>query len=366
MTSYVAVNDAAKVFSDQILIWFEQHGRHDLPWQRDRDPYRIWLSEIMLQQTQVQTVIPYFEKFVERFPNVMVLANAKQDQVMNLWAGLGYYSRARNLHKAAQIVRDTHAGEFPNQFDELLALPGIGRSTAGAILSLAYDQRWPILDGNVKRVLTRYFAIDGWPGKTEVSKKLWALADEHTPKHGVAHYTQAIMDLGATVCKRSKPLCESCPLNESCLALSNNTIDRYPASKPKTNKPTRSTVMLVLINKKQRAMLVKRPNDGIWGGLWSLPEAESVSQAKTWLKKNFPSSAYDIKFLESFRHTFTHYHLNIKPTVIKLSDNKNNSALKLKSGDQALWYDFRRPNDDNNQPVIGLPKPITTIFQLIS
>ncbi|MGB5257277.1 MAG: A/G-specific adenine glycosylase, partial [Woeseiaceae bacterium] len=260
-------------FSDRLLTWFDEHGRKDLPWQQRRDPYPIWISEIMLQQTQVQTVIPYFERFMQRFASIDALASADQDDVLHHWSGLGYYARARNLHRAARMIVSEHGGVFPDDIDAVTELPGIGRSTAGAILSLSRDQRHPILDGNVKRVLTRHAAIEGWPGKTAVLKALWALADRHTPDDRVAAYTQAIMDLGATLCTRSSPAGARCPVMGDCTAYAPDTVTLYPGRKPKKEKPLRTTTMLIA-RTEARVYLERRPEAGIWGGLWSLPELD--------------------------------------------------------------------------------------------
>ncbi|MEJ2095511.1 MAG: A/G-specific adenine glycosylase, partial [Gammaproteobacteria bacterium] len=223
----------------KLLAWFENHGRHDLPWQENPTPYRVWVSEIMLQQTQVKTVIPYYQRFMTRFPDVACLARAGQDEVLHVWTGLGYYARARNLHRAAKEITQSHHGHFPETLVGLMALPGIGRSTAGAILSLAMGQRAVILDGNVKRVLARYHAVSGWPGKVAVQNQLWALADDHTPAKRVTEYTQAIMDLGATICIRRDPRCESCPLKDSCLACAQGKPNDYPSSRAAKSKPVR-------------------------------------------------------------------------------------------------------------------------------
>ena len=260
-------------FAERLLAWFDVHGRKDLPWQVD-DSYAIWISEIMLQQTQVQTVIPYYERFMLRFPDAVALADAPLDEVLHHWSGLGYYARARNLHAAAEIVRDQHGGRFPTSFDDVEALPGVGRSTAGAIIALSSGERHPILDGNVKRVLARHAAIDGWPGKTDVANALWALAEEHTPTERVADYTQAIMDLGATLCTRSRPRCAACPVHADCRACAMDAVERFPGKKPKKAKPRKVTTMLMAVSR-DSLYLERRPAAGIWGGLWSLPEVDN-------------------------------------------------------------------------------------------
>jgi A/G-specific adenine glycosylase len=268
-------------FPGRVLRWYEQHGRKNLPWQQ-RDAYCIWVSEIMLQQTQVQTVIPYFERFMRSFPSVVALADADIDAVLDHWSGLGYYARARNLHSAARTVRDQHDGDFPKRFDDVVALPGIGRSTAGAIMALAYGERYPILDGNVKRVLARHGAIAGWPGKTDVAETLWRAAEEYMPQSGVREYTQAMMDLGATVCTRSRPQCDACPVHANCAARTAGTIDQYPGRKAKKTKPLKETTMVLAVSG-GFIYLERRPPAGIWGGLWSLPEL-SKGQVGDWCR----------------------------------------------------------------------------------
>lgn len=308
-----------ETFSQKLLDWFDHQGRHDLPWQHNKTPYRVWVSEIMLQQTQVQTVIPYYEKFMASFPDVFALANASQDEVLSHWSGLGYYARGRNLHKAAQQVVQDFAGIFPNTLDGMMALPGIGRSTAGAILSIACQQRHPILDGNVKRVLCRYDAIESWSGEKETETKLWLRADKLTPDKRFDDYTQAIMDLGATVCKRSKPQCDYCPVSEGCLAKRDHKVAVLPKSKPKVAKPSKQVCVMVLLNAKRQVFLVQRPQTGIWGGLWSLPEVEP-EKIQNLIKTRGESLSVEqgnlIKWPE-FKHTFTHFHLWIEPIIVK-------------------------------------------------
>ena len=319
-------------FATRLLEWFARHGRKDLPWQHPKDAYRTWVSEIMLQQTQVQTVIPYFERFVQRFPDIVTLAGAAQDDVLQHWSGLGYYARARNLHKAAQRVRDEHGGVFPSTLDEVMALPGVGRSTAGAILSLAFDQRHPILDGNVKRVLARHEAVEGWPGTTAVANRLWELAEDNTPQDDVAAYTQAIMDLGATLCTRSKPACALCPVAADCAAHEMGTFYLYPGRKPKKDKPLRATTM-VIARHDGRVYLERRPEAGIWGGLWSLPEIEG-DDAAGWCRERV---ALDIGAVESWsqlRHSFSHYDLDIRPIVVRVAA----PLSKVSDNADATWH----------------------------
>ena len=312
------MRNAPQPFATRLLDWFDHHGRHDLPWQKNRTLYRVWVSEIMLQQTQVTTVIPYFTRFMQRFPNLKQLAGAEQDEVLEHWAGLGYYSRGRNLHKAARQIVNDHAGRMPRHIDALVALPGIGRSTAAAILSQALDQRHAILDGNVKRVLTRYHAIDGWPGERAVEERLWQLAESLTPDARNADYTQAIMDLGATLCRRSRPDCEACPVRSGCRARERDEVTKYPASKPKRDKPVRSARLLVLIDDDGAVMLEKRPASGIWGGLWSLPELATEADVEEVCRQRWGFELQRRTDEPVFRHSFSHYHLDIHPSLCEL------------------------------------------------
>ena len=266
-------------FSFRLLAWHRRHGRHDLPWQGTRDAYRIWVAEIMLQQTQVAAVIPYYARFLQRFPDLASLAGAPQDEVLRLWSGLGYYSRARNLQRAAQMVVEHHGGAFPRALAQIEALPGIGRSTAAAIAAFAYGTRAAILDGNVKRVLARHFAVAGFPGEKRVEQRLWQLAEEQLPPRAIERYAQAIMDLGATLCTRAKPDCAECPLAQSCQALALGRVREFPAPRPAKAVPTRSTHMLLLVRNGE-LLLEKRPPSGIWGGMWSLPELEQAANAR--------------------------------------------------------------------------------------
>lgn len=291
-------------FADRLLDWHRRNGRHDLPWQRARDPYRVWVSEIMLQQTQVATVIPYYERFIAAFPDVLSLARADDDEVMRLWSGLGYYARARNLLRAARAVVTEHGGRFPDSFEAVAALPGIGRSTAGAILALARDQRHPILDGNCRRVYARHAGIAGWHGERAVAATLWGHADACTPERDVAAYTQAIMDLGALLCTRSKPACSACPVADDCVARRDGLTAMLPAARPRKEKPHRETTMLVLRAPDGAVFLERRPPTGIWGGLWSLPEV---------LPQHAPEHAVA---LPTLRHAFTHFTLDIRPLLV--------------------------------------------------
>jgi A/G-specific adenine glycosylase len=355
-------------FQQNILAWFDQYGRKDLPWQQGltttRDsisideigresmqtPYRVWLSETMLQQTQVATVIPYFNTFIAKFPDIKSLANAPVDEVLHLWSGLGYYARARNLHKTAQLIVERN--HFPDTLDELIKMPGIGLSTAGAILSIAFNKSQPILDGNVKRVLSRFKAISGWPGNSAINKELWAISARLTPLDRVADYTQAIMDLGATVCTRSKPACQDCPLNARCLARLAGNVSAYPTPKPAKTLPIKQLTLLLLSDADNRVLLEKRPPTGIWGGLWSLPEFDSITAAHDWcLIKNIQITAQQT--LATRRHTFSHYHLDYTPLLVQ-ADNPINFVMEA---NQTVWYKVGQLKK------LGLAAPIKQLLQ---
>ena len=337
------------IFQQNLLNWFDQSGRKDLPWQHPATAYRVWVSEIMLQQTQVVTVIPYFNKFIQQYPDVQSLANAPLDEVLSLWAGLGYYARARNLHKSAEIIDQT--GCFPDSLEDLVALPGIGLSTAGAILSIAYSISQPILDGNVRRVLARFKAIQGWTGSTKVNKQLWDISALYTPELRVADYTQAIMDLGATVCTRSKPRCTECPLQTNCLALEQQLVETLPTPKTRKKIPVKQSVFIIAINEDKHIFLEKRAPTGIWGGLWSVPELASHAELDSWL---FAKSIVVSKkqSLPIRRHTFSHYHLDYQPIVLHVQ-NPINIVLEAET---ALWYKHRHSKN------IALPAPVKQLF----
>jgi len=342
-------------FSTALLRWHNAHGRHDLPWQKNISAYRVWVSEIMLQQTQVTTVIPYYLRFMEHFPNIKSLAEAELDHVLHLWTGLGYYARARNLHSTAQKIVTDYAGHFPTDINVVMSLKGIGRSTASAILALSDNQHHAILDGNVKRVLSRYFAIDGWPGLRKIELLLWQHAEALTPKQKTAQYTQAIMDLGATVCTRTKAKCNDCPLNHSCLAFKTDTINKYPASKPKKSIPVRNAVMLLLRNSQNQVLLQQRPPSGIWGGLWSLPEADCKATKQSlsrWSKKQLNLTIDNIIFEKSLRHTFSHFHLDITPVYASVIDESN---AVMEQGD-SVWYNTCSPDSR------GLAAPVKKLL----
>jgi A/G-specific adenine glycosylase len=303
-------------FANRLLTWFDSHGRKDLPWQQDINPYRVWLSEIMLQQTQVSTVIPYFQRFTASYPDIEALAAAPLDAVLHLWTGLGYYARARNLHKTAQIIARQHRGQFPTTVEALCELPGIGRSTAGAIVSIALGKRAAILDGNVKRVLARHRAIGGWPGQTAVHSQLWQIAEQFTPKTRFGQYTQAIMDLGATLCTRSKPQCNLCPVQADCLAKQQQSQHLYPGKKPHKSLPVRQSLWLLLADDAGQWLLENRPPTGLWGGLWAFPEVDTIEDIGERCKQ-LGFKAAQIQPLNSRRHTFSHFHLDYTPVVVK-------------------------------------------------
>ena len=315
-------------FANRLIAWQKIHGRHDLPWQNTVDPYAIWVSEIMLQQTQVTAVIGYYSKFMQRFPNIASLANATQDEVLQHWSGLGYYSRARNLHNAAVTIMDEHKGQFPQDFETIQTLSGIGRSTAAAIASFAFNQVQTILDGNVKRVLARHFLVEGWPSSPKVEKELWLFAEKLLPEQGMVAYTQGLMDLGATLCTRSKPKCGSCPLNSSCKALQAQRVHELPTPKPRKSIPEKHTTMLIL-RRGGEILLEKRPSTGIWGGLWSFPEAENSQDAEAIALKKFGVTAENDISLPNLTHVFTHFKLHIRPQtlqVVKLNPQVNQAA----------------------------------------
>jgi A/G-specific adenine glycosylase len=343
---------SANLFQKKLLSWFDDNGRKHLPWQQNKTPYRVWISEIMLQQTQVATVIPYFERFMKSFPNIKTLANAHEDEVLHHWAGLGYYSRARNLHRAAKMVMNDYHGAFPDTAENLLTLPGIGESTCGAILSIAYNQRAPILDGNVKRVLSRMYGIQTPLKEKETLAALWEIATRNTPLKRVADYTQAIMDLGATLCTRSKPQCSRCPFKKSCYAFANDMTAALPMQSATKKIPTKSATFL-LLDYKESILLLKRPAPGIWGGLYSLPQIEATPTSKQMTaicRDQFGIKPNAFTKLPAFKHTFSHYHLMLNPIHIKLKTKPQ--ALPTQ-----IWY------NPSNAESIGLPKPIKTLLK---
>jgi len=336
----------------RLLGWFDAHGRHDLPWQLNRTPYSVWVSEIMLQQTQVGTVIPFYGRFMQRFPTVAALAAAPLDDVLSAWAGLGYYARARNLWKAARIVAAEHGGRVPERFDALHALPGIGRSTAGAILAQALGQRWPILDGNVKRVLARYHAVAGWPGDPGVADELWRDAERHTPHARVADYTQAIMDLGATVCTRSRPACTACPLARECAGAQAGTQARYPAPRPKRVRPERRVAVLVVRAPDGRVLLERRPEHGIGGGRYSLPELQDDDSPREWCARMLGAAVAAEHALEIIEHAFTHFDLDLIPRLLELAGAPSAVA------DRDDWH-WCRPG---TALAVGVPAPVAALL----
>lgn len=343
------------LFQKTLLAWFDRHGRKTLPWQINKTPYRVWISEMMLQQTQVSTVIPYFERFMQRFPDLITLANADDNDVLHLWAGLGYYSRARNIHRAAKMILNEYQGKFPDTSQSLQTLPGIGQSTAGAILSIAYQQPAPILDGNVKRVLSRLHGISDPINDKATETRLWELANRYTPKKRVADYTQAVMDLGATFCTRNKPACERCPFMKPCVAYQQDRVALIPAKKTARKIPTRKATFLIL-KKGNQILLLKRPPVGIWGSLFSLPEIPGepeLAAIRDFCQQQFRFSVIAFQALKPFRHTFSHYRLQIFPVLIECKK----APLKAMEDSEQIWYNLLDPES------VGLPKPVQTILR---
>ena len=342
-------------FAADLLAWFETDGRMDLPWQRDPTPYRVWVSEIMLQQTQVATVVPYYQAFMARFPDLGTLAGAPLDEVLHLWSGLGYYARARNLHRAARVIVERHGGEFPASIGQVMELPGIGRSTAGAILALARGERHPILDGNAKRVLARCFGVTGYPGEPAVERRLWALAEACTPQQRVSEYTQAVMDLGATVCTRARPACLLCPVNAGCVARAGNLQDRLPAPRPRTARPTREAWLVVALRGDHKVLLERRPPSGVWGGLWGLPECPTRAHAAQWCREHL-AGAREPRSSAPLKHAFSQFDYHMQPLVVRCLGK----AETLRDDDRFRWYDTRHPAR------VGLPKPIATLVARVT
>lgn len=342
-----------KYFRKLVLEWFDQFGRKDLPWQVNPTPYRVWISEIMLQQTQVTTVIPYYRRFMDQLPTIEVLSAASIDTVLHLWSGLGYYARARNLHRAAQII--TNNGDFPNDIDQLVALPGIGRSTAGAIMSTAFQKRAPILDGNVKRVLCRLHSIEGWTGDPRVSRELWQLSERYTPQTRIADYTQAIMDIGATICTRSNPLCDRCPVRAGCKSFAENKVSLLPMPRPRKKIPVRKRFFLIVRNQNGEYYLENRPPTGIWGGLWSFPEFQHKRDMIAWcITQRIDHTSMTL--LAERRHTFSHFHLDYQPVLVR-QDYADNNVLEV---NQKVWYNPEQKN------YFGLPKPVSRLIDHIN
>ena len=350
------------LFSGQLLNWFDRHGRKDLPWQQDRSPYRVWVSEIMLQQTQVSSVIEYYQRFMQSFPTIDSLAEASEDSVLEHWAGLGYYARARNLHKTAKIVVTEFKGQFPDKHEDIVKLPGIGRSTAGAILSIAFKQSACILDGNVKRVLCRFHGIEAWPGEKKTENKLWELAEQHTPTKRNDDYTQAIMDLGATCCTRSKPKCELCPFTKSCVAFDQSLQSQLPKSKPKKTIPQRET-WIALIEHKGKILLEKRPPTGIWGSLYSLPEFNAElthPEAHTAIETKFKIKLVLDEMDDSIQHTFSHFKLEMKPLKLSILHPEIMIQNQIEEDSSFHWY------EKSQLHTIGLPAPIAKYLKSLN
>lgn len=370
--THVVAAPVDRDFSERLITWQKQHGRHQLPWQQTRDAYRIWLSEIMLQQTQVATVIPYYQRFLQRFPDVAALAAAPVEDVMALWAGLGYYTRARNLHRCAQAVVAHHGSKFPSDVEQLSALPGIGLSTAAAIAAFAYGARAAILDGNVKRVFCRTFGIEGFPGQTAVERQLWQHAEALLPAEDIEAYTQGLMDLGATVCTRSKPRCDVCPMQSRCVAHASGRTADLPARKPKKATPEKSTVMLLVLHDGE-LLLEQRPPTGIWGGLMSLPELERLGAMpdidSVDSGGDLDAGGVDLhravedalasfgvvsglEPLPEFMHAFTHYRLRVMPWRVSFA-----ARADLAGQHAYAWLPLEVAAE------AGLPSPVKKLVQ---
>jgi A/G-specific adenine glycosylase len=341
-------------FAQRVVAWQRTHGRHGLPWQGTRDAYRIWLSEVMLQQTQVATVIPYYERFLARFPTVAGLAAAGEDEVLALWSGLGYYARARNLHRAALAVVERHGGVFPTRFEELAALPGVGRSTAGAIAAFAGGERRAILDGNVRRVLARHAGIGGDPSSASVLAALWSEAEARLPARGIEAYTQGMMDLGADVCLARDPHCLLCPVAADCVARREDRIAELPGRKRRSSRPRRRIAMLVVLSRGE-VLLEKRPSRGLWGGLWSLPEADATAEPAAALARDWGIEAAGVEPLEPFEHAFTHFTLEVTPWRIQARGTR-----RLAEGRPAAWLAL----DDLKGA--ALPSPVRRLLATVA
>jgi A/G-specific adenine glycosylase len=341
-------------FAQRLLEWFALHGRHSLPWQINPTPYRVWVSEVMLQQTQVATVIPYYARFMARFPDIDALASAPLDEVLHLWTGLGYYARGRNLQAGAKVLAAQHGGVFPNQLEQVMALPGIGRSTAGAILALSRGIRHPILDGNAKRVLARVFGIAGDPSSKTALAALWRQADACTPHQEVPAYTQAIMDLGATLCTRARPACVRCPMNTDCVAAREGRQQKLPGKKLRRLRPSRETTLLIAQTgggDSAAVLLERRPSTGLWGGLWSPPQFANESDAMAWCAREF-GEAGESEALAPIEHAFTHFDLRLKPLRVR-----GTPLRQVLDGADRIWYRLDAP------PRVGLPQPILQLFK---
>lgn len=336
-------------FSNKILEWYDECGRHNLPWQQQPTPYRVWISEVMLQQTQVSTVIPYYQRFMQRFPDVTTLARADVDEVLHLWSGLGYYSRGRNLHRCAGILAGEFQGIFPGTVSELEQLPGIGRSTAGAILSLSMNQACPVLDGNIKRVLCRYYGIQGWPGRGAVEKQLWRLAEQLLITDRPAAYTQAMMDLGATVCIRANPSCLNCPVREDCVANQRGLQHVLPHRKARKTLPVKQLQFIMIEGANGEIMLQRRPPSGIWGGLWGFPECPAGQDVVAWVREHFGYRVNTVAHAPVVKHTFTHFQLQATPVRMKLKS----APAGIRDRDDLYWF---KPGGDNK--ILGMAAPV--------
>lgn len=340
-------------FAARLLAWFAQHGRHDLPWQHPRHPYRVWISEVMLQQTQVGTVIPYFERFMARFPDVQQLASAPIDEVLKHWAGLGYYARARNLHRAAQQLVDMRDGALPSELEALIALPGIGRSTAGAILAQAFGLRHSILDGNVRRVLARHASIEGWPGEPAVQSQLWSVADSLLPETRLADYTQALMDLGSSVCRARAPLCDVCPVAQDCVARAQDRVAELPGPKPTRARARRSAHLLLISNDDQDLLVERRAPAGIWGGLWCLPLGTD-GEPWTQLAQRLALQVETAHALPTIHHAFTHFDLELRPIRVRMTGAIN----QVSDTPARAWIKLSTP-----ETWPGMPAPIAKLLE---
>jgi len=334
-----------------ILSWYHQNGRSHLPWRKKISAYRVWIAEIMLQQTQVATVIPYFQRFMQTYPTLKKLANAPLPDILHLWSGLGYYTRARCLYQTAQIIANDYHCEFPNDRQALERLPGIGRSTAAAIAAIAFNKPETILDGNVKRILMRVHALEGNVYDRKVIEQLWSLAEQYTPKQNCDDYTQAIMDLGATLCTPKNPQCTQCPIPKYCRAFKSNSVDQYPAAKPRTVIPKRECIWLVIMNKKGQILLKQQKDTGIWAQLWCLPECTAKDNIKAWLKTHLNLTVGPVKHLAAFSHRFTHLQLNITPIIILTTQTRI-----VKQNDwKLIWY-------QSEQQKLAMPTPVKRLL----
>tara|TARA_B110000037_G_C17110284_1_gene501569 strand:+ start:414 stop:1454 length:1041 start_codon:yes stop_codon:yes gene_type:complete len=339
------------IISDELIPWQKKFGRNNLPWQSSKNPYLIWVSEIMLQQTQVKTVIPYYRKFIQKFPDVNTLAIADTDDVMKLWSGLGYYARARNLHESAKIIKSKFHGQFPEKLADLLSLPGIGRSSAGAISSFAFNQKTPILDGNVKRVFTRVYGIKAWAGIGAVEKKLWVIAERNLPENKFGKYNQALMDLGATICTKKDPVCSECPINKSCKSFLYKWADIIPASKPKKEKLTEVSYFYIF-QYKSKFLFIKKPKKGVWGGLWSFLEFKEELNIKQWVSKNLNINNFKILQNGVMTSVFTHYKLQMYYQHIEVKDLKSKKTIF-----EGSWHDKDEIEDG------AYPAPVKKILK---